>query len=709
MNNDSRYGRAAQLGALLAGVLWAAAALAQAVAVDEAAEFEDEAIAIGIDPQPQFAEADNFWQLAQQAEAAPAPLAAALLLQAIDGAWSGRQIDDAQAFIERLASKPMTDPQLHALKLNRARLAQAQGQHARALGLLRLLDYTLHLNPQARAERWRLVADSQQALGNESAVAAALLRRDKWLTNLDRIAGQRRLFAILKFLDPSGVQLLREGLSEADRASGLDDDLNGWLALGETLHRALPADRVASIARWRRLHPQHPASGQLLNQPLLARPPPRIALLLPLTSPFAESAQAFHAGFMAAHGQARQPNVSVHDIGADPTQVALHYRAAVAGGADFVVGPLGRRAVNALLAAATPTVPTLMIGEIPPSRAAPDLYGISLSPEQDARQVAEHAFAEGRRQVGVLRSDLPWGRRVANAFVAHWEALGGVVVDNASFAAGVADYSSALRQFLRLDKSIGRERLLSAQLGLNLQFTPRRRDDMDFLFLATDAAQARLLAPQLRFFQAHDVPLYATSAVYSGHPNPATDADLDGIIFGDMGWMLDAARRQTPPATRPKRDKAAAVTYAVAPDLVLPSPPPPEPMDLADLIESAAADGAAAADSAENHARSPYQNTDLERLYALGLESYQLIPALAALRRDRSARYFGDAVDLSVQGDGNVVRRFAWARFVDGLPVALPARADSRQNAAPEVLQNAPSNAPHRPAQGSHPPAPLIR
>jgi outer membrane PBP1 activator LpoA protein len=49
---------------------------------------------------------------------------------------------------------------------------------------------------------------------------------------------------------------------------------------------------------------------------------------------------------------------------------------------------------------------------------------------------------------------------------------------------------------------------------------------------------ARQIMPLLRYYFASDVPIYATSSVYSGIENTAKDRDLNGVIFCDMPWVF---------------------------------------------------------------------------------------------------------------------------------------------------------------------------
>lgn len=50
--------------------------------------------------------------------------------------------------------------------------------------------------------------------------------------------------------------------------------------------------------------------------------------------------------------------------------------------------------------------------------------------------------------------------------------------------------------------------------------------------------QARQIRPLLRYYYAGNIPVYATSAVYSGTQDTMKDRDLDGIIFCDMPWVF---------------------------------------------------------------------------------------------------------------------------------------------------------------------------
>ena len=655
-------------------------------ASEQPKEPEYEATVHVIDLGQQIVVTDDPVALTEQLEHTPTDQAASLLLPAIANYIEQGKLSTAQTLIEQLQARQISGSQRRALTLYQAQLAQALGNHSLALELVRLVEQSPKVSDETSAQLLFLRANSQQALEHTDEAVMTLLLRDKLLEQSARVDNQRRILTLLDLLDPLSLTLLRENLS--------DNIIDGWIALGEILRSGPSEDLMTGIVRWRSFYRDHPVEPLLLDHYLSADESVRyrhIALLLPMTSPFGEAAKAFYDGFMASHNHdlsPHQPMVTLYDIGETESLVALYYQAALNDGADFLVGPLGHRAVNALFADSRPELPMLMIGDIPEDKIAPNLYGISLSPEQEGRQVADRAFADGHRQAGIFRSNTEWGWRLSDAFAQQWESLGGTVVGNKSFAKEVSSHPQIIKEFLGLDKSIGRQRILAAELDINLEFTPRRRDDIDLLFLAANASQARLLAPQLRFFQAHDLPFYATSSIYGGKPSPAVDADLDGIIFGEMDWILDTAVL-TEPEPQPLVEAETGLQQE--------SPEDPLGDSLGDspgdsLGEAETVDTPASAQPTENaepgpsqiepaqttpgqrlveRRSSPYYHTDLDRLYALGLDSYNLLPRLKGLRKNQRQRYFGEAVDISVKADGNALRHLTWARFDRGLPVPM--------------------------------------
>ncbi|MDZ7735331.1 MAG: penicillin-binding protein activator [Gammaproteobacteria bacterium] len=175
---------------------------------------------------------------------------------------------------------------------------------------------------------------------------------------------------------------------------------------------------------------------------------------------------------------------------------------------------------------------------------------------------------------------------------------------------------------LNIDNSEQRYKALRAQLQRSLESEPRRRQDADFIMLAGNPAAGRQIGPQLQFHRADDLPVYATSHIYSGVANRSADADLNDFIFADMPWLLDPAQKQTPMYREIKRHWS-------------------ERMD------------------------------NNPRLYALGIDAYRILSQLSRMALDQSARFEGVTGGLSVGNDGHVRRHLQWARFVNGIPRSM--------------------------------------
>jgi len=533
------------------------------------------------------------------------------------------------------------------LKLLRAEIALRQSRpddatrELAALGGLQ--DRTL------QAQRLGLLAQAALAKGNRLTAVQALVDRGRWLDSDDRVLQNQQ--QIWRVLESAPVAELRQA-----RTTATDRVTAGWLdlALISDEFGSDPYRYDAELRNWRISHPEHPASDMFLATlaPALIGPRQimqihRIALLLPLASKFGHAAQAVHDGFIAmqnADPKPGKPEVVVYDIGEEPSLAPVYFRLAINEGADFVVGPLGRDAVNAVVANVPIRTPILLLGTVADTLSlGADVYQFDLSPEQEANQVAERAYLDGHRIAAVLYSDSDWGQRVQTAFRSRWEQLGGLIIGNQSYPARGGDLSGAVKRLLNVDRSEARKNLLANRLGVGLKFQARRRQDIDCIFVASRVSEARLLKPQINYFRAHDVPVYATSHVYAAQPDPVNDADLNGIVFGDMPWLL-------------LDDRAMRLKRNLLPEKV-----------------------------------STYKNTPLDRLYALGMDAYTIIPSLEYLKSNPISEISGATARLTVAPSGYINRRLTWARFEKGLPIVQDAILEERRSNPDEAGNASPA------------------
>lgn len=585
------------------------------------------------------------WELARQAEQSTPDIAILLRLQTIDLFLERQEFSAAETQVSYLLDAPLSVKQQLRLTLQRGYIAYGKGDNLLAIEFLQPLKSNPAIAPESRISSLWALANAQLNVARKTDAIVSLLLRDQLVSPDQQRDNQQLLLQICGSLTEIEQSTLRQTAMNNRLPSNL---VNGWIFFSD-IAKLDQITQQQQLLVWTTNFPNHPAVPQLLGgiAQIALDNYSQIALLLPLTSPFGNEARAFYDGFIAAQSEdssAYRAAIRLHDIGEGVAQTAVYYQSAINQGADFVVGPLGRNAVGRLLERASLELPTLVLGDIDATQARANLYGISLSPEFEAIQVAQRAFDDGHRQAVVIASEAAGGVRTADAFTKAWLALGGSIVASNSFADAIADYSHIVQQILEVNQSVAREKVLVAQLGIDLHFTPRRRQDADLLLLAVNAKQARLLVPQFRFFQAHDLPMYATSSIFSGAINPAADADLDELVFGDMRWMLN-------------------VQYSASPALK------PVAVDLptaGEAIDSTATLTAESVFAPKPIAKSRYSFSQLDRLYALGYESYHLIPRLALLRQPGRQRYQGPAFDASIGKHGNIVRYLQWATFDNG-------------------------------------------
>lgn len=511
------------------------------------------------------------------------------------------------------------------LRLTRAHLAMAERQPN---DVQTLLANPLPANTPAIyiAEYYDLRADAYTMLGNRLETARELVKREPYLVDETAIKNnQRDIWAALATMTERALQQLR--------TAPPPDVLSGWMELVQIakVYQLSPLRLKEQILLWRQKYPSHPVAADILTALSQRKQedvayPDRLALLLPLKGKFASAGEALRDGFLAAY-YARRPNASqqirIYDT-ADINQVSAIYQRAIEDGAQFIIGPLNKEAVQKLADMDELTIPTLALNYLSTDDTSvrSNLFQFGLLPEEEARQVAERTWLDGHVNAAVLVPAGPWGERIQNAFKERWELMGGRIVETQTYETGGSDFAKPIKMLLDIDDSQRRYRELSVTLKRDLKFTQRRRQDIDFIFLAAYPRQARQIRPQLKFYHAVDVPVYATSHVFTGVLDQTRDRDMDGLLFGDMPWVL-----------------AEGTTHR----------------GIRTEIENHISDAGNA----------------LQRLYALGIDAFNIIGALNTLQNYPYERFDGETGSLSLDNLLRVRRQLTWVKFRSGRPAAI--------------------------------------
>lgn len=389
-----------------------------------------------------------------------------------------------------------------------------------------------------RGETLSLLGKNKEAIGEFLTLSALAT------TNTEKAAANEQLWQLLNRL-PS------EALTDLQQYSA-NESLRQWseLAMVAKNNQGSIHQQLYAIDQWRQSHPNHtvnmapPPSLNALKQAANTQPQ-QLAMLLPMSGSLGKAGAAIRDGFLSAWYQAKGsqgtaiPVKFYNTAGAD---ASVLYQQAVSDGAQLIIGPVTKGNVDKVLTLDSLPVPTISLNYLEnPSRKLPNnFYQFGLSAAEEARQVAERAWREGKRSALVITPKSGSGKRAAAAFSQYWARKGGQVVKAPDYARRQADFTSLLKPIMHIRQSADRKKRLEKLLKQDLASKVRRRQDLDMVFMMAYPQQARQIKPALDFLYASDLPVYGTSLLFTGEQDPSKNQDLDRIRFSAMPWTMDS-------------------------------------------------------------------------------------------------------------------------------------------------------------------------
>jgi len=545
----------------------------------------------------QLEQQGNYFGAAQEylriAQTAPVPARQNYELAAVRNYLKARQPNEAKALLAQIQI-PAGFNLHNSLELTHIRLAIVENRFEEAALRLDRFD-AASLTMPLRIEYHELRLAVLESRGDALGIVKERVQYER-LLGQNQQAIKRNHEQIWRTLALPSTHDLRQ----VPRTIG--DTYVGWVVLSLYARTAHPNRLQQALDSWRVRYPGHPATRHIVPTILTSTQAipldsQRIAVLLPLSGRFSAQAKAIQDGITAAllSEVGQQPQMEVYDVNAQ--NVAQQYEQAIFEGANYVIGPLEKSTITTLLnARASLPVPTLTLNYVVGNPNKTNLFQFGLSPENEAQQVAKRAWRDGHRVAGVLVPQGSWSDRIIEAFQAEWLTQGGQISSVQTYG---KDLATPVRAVL---KGAG------------------GRPDM--VFMVAYPTQARQLKPHFNYHYSETLPIYCTSHVYTGTPLPARDKDLNGIIFGDMPWVLTPDGQAT--------------------------------QLLATLQQ--------------------FQGTDVvrfKRLYALGFDAYHTLPRLQQFSMMSYVQWQGQTGVLNLNNQHLVTRELSWAQFVNGMPQIL--------------------------------------
>jgi uncharacterized protein len=570
----------------------------------------------------------NLEWLIKQAQQASPEQKSALLVQAAGLLVLEARFEKAQELLIHVEQQRLTPQQMDDFRLYYGETLLALSAVEASLNQLKTIK-----NPKAKSLEWQLrynasLSDSYLANHNYFEAAKIRIDLDDLIDNNDDLA--RNNEKIWTALNQIETDFLKQMISDFN-----SERENGWLEIVYINKRwgHHPERLLAEMETWKKRYPLHPS---LVHQPETLRrasaaeelTPTRIAVLLPLTGKLSTYGKMIHDGIIAAHYQSEDastiPLLSFYDTARSLTSMTT-YQQALNDGADFVLGPLTKESIEEILDQESLATPMLVLNQLEEQKYNhPQVYQFGLPVEDEAVQAAHYAYEKGYRKALAFLPETATGARAQEAFKTYFEQLGGELVQVQTYKEK-KQFKQNVQQLLGVDNSLRRKRALQQLLGRNLEFEMRRRQDADFIFIYARPEEGRMIKPFINYYFAHDLPVIATSAIFSGKRDPQTDIDLNGIEF------------------------------------------PHIPLLLSELSEFK--------QSREYLTRTEPDALDARgRYFALGYDSYKILSQLSILQAFPEYRWNGLGGELAVDEFGRVHRFLTWAQFNRGIPYVTKER-----------------------------------
>lgn len=538
-------------------------------------------------------------------------LQAAEMLKADGRSWQARRM------LEDIAAEQLADAEYQLYAPLYADLLLTTGSAQQALDLLyqsRLSRLLSQIPGELRLQIYLMRIRTQLRNNRPMLAFQESIRISPLLADENaRISSNRAIWETLMSVPIETLQ--QQGGASTDAFKRI---ATGWLQLA-LLCRDYETDaklRHRAMQAWLGQFPEHPATKALPPEAQLLTAPPQtlarhVALLLPLSGQLADAGQAVRDGFLTAWYAAVArgdvvPQVSVLDTGKG--DVLGLYRKAVGAGARMIIGPLTRDNVNTLQRLRL-TVPVLSLNYLHRNRHQSNLYQFGLSPEDELEQLVSYGTQRHWNNALLLRPKNNWSEQYAQVFTNLWKHSDKHTIDEYAYL-NKRDISIVVEQALHMDQSKQRQRTMQRLLGTNIHSTSRRRQDIGWVVFLGNAPEARLLTPVLGYYRANTIPLLSTARAFDGNRKDANNADLNSIIFTESPWLL-------------------------------------EPREFSEALVS------------DNH--------QITRMYGMGVDAWNVLPWLNALRGDDDLSLYAASGRLSM-AHGRIKRTLLWATIQNGQP-----------------------------------------
>ncbi|MBM7037471.1 penicillin-binding protein activator [Vibrio ulleungensis] len=534
------------------------------------------------------------------------------LLIAFDVAINEGDLDLADRIMRRLAQSEMSPQQQALWQLSRADLLLAKDQPTDAIRQLNFLP------------NW-VLEDSTWAKYHQT-------RSEIYFALFDPLSGFEELVSGFSYLTQEQRQTFSDSIwsrlntYSADELAAFDtqnQDLQGWINLA-SIAQQYPNDFANQKRRYELFLNEnfdHPAAFYTPNaiKEVLAMDivtASNTALLLPLSGKYAKQASVIRDGFLFAlfNDKERDETLRFSVIDTDGKSIEQLEQELATNNSDFIVGPLQKNTIEELQVSQQASItPIPMLALNFPDEILEDqsLCYITLSPEQEAAEAAQHLFDLGYRFPLFVAPNNSYGKRMQAAFDAQWQTISNTASDDVYFK-NQRELQYIINTAFDIRNSDARIAQLSALFDTTLEGEARSRRDIDAVYIVAKDSDLNLIKPFIDVAinpEAQAPAVFASSYSNSGGNNATLD--LTGVTYSDIPFLAD---------------------------------PDPKVKEQYEFIWEKS-----------SHAQ--------KRLFALGMDAYSLTHALPNMKLEPEFEYKGQTGVLSIDESCVVDRQLSWAEF----------------------------------------------
>ncbi len=471
----------------------------------------------------------------------------------------------------------------------------------------------------------QLLSETYKKQDQPLSSAILLIEYSGIMDKLDYSQLNNEIWSLLRKTDPI--------LLNTFKYQNKDLDVIAWLELIRSIqqNQINLESQYLAFNLWQQKWPSHPGTNHppkelILLSKLPETRPSEIIIALPFSGPVAEAGKAVRDGFIATYlNELRQSNlanihISFFDTNKEPIE-NLYSRTLNIN--TLIVGPLTKNNVNKLRNLNLSKATTLALNYLEIDNTTPtiknniqdNLFQFGLNPETEIIQVASQLSKKNLNKIAFIAPENEHGFRIHDSLLRALKDNQSIIIESVYYN-NQKTLSPSVAELLGTDLSTKRKNTIQRITNLNFEFEPRRRNDIDAIFMLAKPHIASQLNPLFAYHYARNLPIYSSSQI---HDINHSQNDLDNIYFVEIPWMLSNS------------------------------------IETKNIITDAI----------------PSAKNEYSRFYALGADAFALSPRLQLLKEIQNSQIQGHTGTLSIDRSGLIHRELELAVFKKGKAIAI--------------------------------------